>query len=274
VNLVRTQEPRSRGAEERVSQSLGLRWSRGVGAPILAGMTALLLGACAPAVGSARPAAMQPGEALKNDVHWARTAAEHRGIFLQTYRLATDRVRELAAGRERGSWAVILDADETVLDNSEYQRRLMQAGARFHVSTWNDWVREAAADSLPGAAGFIRTVRELGGRVAIVTNRDEDVCEPTRRNLASLAILVDVVLCQSPGEQGKVGRFDAVRNGTSPAGLPPLDVLVFIGDNIQDFPGQTQQLRTAPVAAFDNFGRTWFLLPNPMYGSWERNPPR
>lgn len=274
MNLVRTQEPGGRGAEARARQSRGLRSHRGAGAPILAGMAALLLAACAPAVGRAPPPSVQPGEALKNDVHWARTAAEHRGIFVQTYRLAADRVRELAAGRAPGSWAVILDADETVLDNSEYQRRLMQAGARFHVSTWNDWVREAAADSLPGAAGFIRTVRELGGRVAIVTNRDEEVCEPTRRNLASLAIVVDVVLCQAPGEQGKIGRFDAVRRGTTPAGLAPLEVLVFIGDNIHDFPGQTQQLRTAPAAALDSFGRTWFLLPNPMYGSWERNPPR
>jgi acid phosphatase len=215
-----------------------------------------------------------PAGAPTNGVHWARTAAEHRGIFLQTYRAAADRVRELGVERPRWSWAVILDADETVLDNSEYQRRLAERRARFDVNTWNDWVREAAADSLPGAAGFIRTVRELGGRVAIVTNRDEEVCDETRSNLQRLAIAVDVVLCQAPGESGKNGRFRSVREGTTGTALPPLDVIVYVGDNIQDFPEQTQQLRNALPAAYDNFGRTWFLLPNPMYGSWERNPPR
>ncbi|HEX6132615.1 MAG TPA: HAD family acid phosphatase [Longimicrobiales bacterium] len=229
-----------------------------------------LLAACA----TAPPRAAVGGSAQPNEIHWVRSAAEHRGIFLQTYRLATERVRELAAGRRAGTWAVVLDADETVLDNSEYQRRLAARGARFETSTWNAWVSEAAADSLPGAAAFIRAVRELGGRVAIVTNRDEEVCEPTRRNLAALAIAVDVVLCQAPGESGKNGRFEAVRTGTTGSALPPLDVLVFVGDNIQDFPAQTQQLRNAPASAYANFGRTWFLLPNPMYGSWERNPPR
>jgi 5'-nucleotidase (lipoprotein e(P4) family) len=234
-----------------------------------------LLAACAPApVETAAPGVAAPAAARKNDVHWVRTAAEHRGIFLQAYRAAGDRVRELAAGRQRGTWAVILDADETVLDNSEYQRRLASRNATFDVNTWNDWVREGAADSLPGAAGFIRAVRELGGRVAIVTNRDEVVCNETRTNLEQLTIIVDVVLCQAAGESGKNGRFRAVREGTTGTALPPLDILAWVGDNIQDFPDQTQQIRTAAPSAFDNFGRTWFLLPNPMYGSWERNVPR
>jgi 5'-nucleotidase (lipoprotein e(P4) family) len=182
-------------------------------------------------------------------------------------------VRELAADRPRGSWAVILDADETVLDNSEYQRRIALRGERFDVNTWNDWVREEAADSLPGAAGFIRTVREVGGRVAIVTNRDDVVCDPTRRNLEALGITVDVVLCQAPDASAKSGRFQAVRDGTTGTTLPPLDVLMYVGDNIQDFPDRTQQIRT-DLGAYAEFGRSWFLLPNPMYGSWERNLPR
>lgn len=225
----------------------------------------LLVTACATAAPTP-PAATT----LPNDIRWAGSSAEYRAIFIQTYRLATERVRELAAGRERGTWAVILDADETVLDNWEYQRRLAETGSRFAANTWNAWVREIAADSLPGAAGFIRTVRELGGRVAIVTNRDNVVCDETRRNFEKLGIRVDAVLCQAPGERGKDGRFEAVRAGTTGTGLPPLDVVAFVGDNIQDFPSQTQQLRNAPPAAFDNFGRIWFVLPNPMYGSWER----
>ena len=53
--------------------------------------------------------------------------------------------------------------------------------------------------------------------------------------------------------------------------LPPLDVLMWVGDNIQDFPRLTQSIRTAADSAFADFGETYIALPNPMYGSWERN---
>lgn len=234
----------------------------------------VLAGACATAPAPSAVPRAADVRTQPNDVHWVRTAAEHRAIFIQTFRHATERIRELAADRQRGSWAVILDADETVLDNSEYQRRLAERGGSFDLETWNAWVREAAADTLPGAAGFIRTVRELGGRVAIVTNRDDIVCDPTRRNLRDLGVTVDVVLCQTAGESGKDGRFRAVAEGTTAANLPRLDVIAFVGDNIQDFPSTTQQIRDAAPSAFDRFGRDWFILPNPMYGSWERLPPR
>lgn len=206
---------------------------------------------------------------VPRDVHWARASAEHRAVYVQTYRMASDRLRELAAGQPTG-WAVILDADETVLDNSEYQRRIGLRGESFDPATWDTWVREVAADSLPGAAGFIALTRSLGGRVVIVTNRDDDQCDPTRENFRKLGIVVDAVLCQAPGEVGKNTRFRAVATGVQPSPLPPLRVLMFIGDNIQDFPDTTQQIRDAAPSAYDRFGRDWFVLPNPMYGSWER----
>lgn len=199
-----------------------------------------------------------------------RTAAEHRALFLQTYRLAGERLRALAAGLAPGSWAVILDADETVLDNSEQQRRTAERGG-FDEAAWNEWVREARAPALPGAAEFIAEVRRLSGRVVIVTNRQEAVCPETRRNFQALAIAVDAVLCRPPAGGDKNPRFQAVQQGGVP-GLPPLRVLMWVGDNIQDFPGLTQATRTAPDSALAAFGRAYFLLPNPMYGSWERNP--
>jgi acid phosphatase len=167
---------------------------------------------------------------------------------------------------------VILDADETVLDNSTYQMRLARRGEAFSNETWNDWVREEAAGAQPGAGRFIELVRTLGGRVAVVTNRDEPVCDATRRNLTALGIEVDVVLCQAEGERGKEGRFAAVQQGTTPAGLPPLDVVMWVGDNIHDFPGLDQRVREGPPGPYELFGRRWFVLPNPMYGSWEGNP--
>jgi len=237
-------------------------------------LAAVLLFTTAACVSAPSPAAQPAAPAPPRDLHWVRTSAEYRAIFVQTYRAATERLQELARGRTAGTWAVILDGDETVLDNSEYPRRLFERGTRFDINTWNAWVREAAADSLPGAAAFVRTVRELGGRLVMVTGREEVVCEATRENLRRLAIPFDAVLCQPPNVSGKIDRFRAVAEGTTTTGLPRLDVVMYVGDNIQDFPQATQALRGAASASLDNFGRTWFLLPNPMYGSWERNPPR
>lgn len=240
--------------------------------------TALLLGGCAaaapappvpaPPQGAQAPAAtptVPPG------VHWYRTAAEQRAIYEQVYAWATERVEEAARG-VAGPWGVILDADETVLDNSLYQLRRARLGLGFTPASWNDWVREEAAPALPGAVAFVRHVHALGGRVAIVTNRDEEVCEPTRRNLQAVGVAADVVLCREPGVSEKETRFRAVQEGATPVGLPPLTVLAWVGDNIQDFPGGSQALRDADPSELADFGSRFFVLPNPMYGSWERNP--
>ncbi|MBV9774213.1 MAG: hypothetical protein JO040_09710 [Gemmatimonadetes bacterium] len=241
----------------------------------------VLSAACAPAAtvppaGAApaptpAPAAAAAQPALPHDIHWVRNSAEYRALALQVYRDAGDRLRELSRGMAQGSWGVILDADETVLDNSEYQKRRALAGAGYSDESWNAWVRERAAGAVPGAPEFTRAVRELGGRVVIVTNRDEAVCAETRENLRKLDVAADLVLCRPQGQSDKNPRFQAVGAGT--AGLPPLRVLEYVGDNIQDFPGLSQAARPTP-AALEPFGRSYFMLPDPMYGSWERNPMR
>lgn len=229
--------------------------------------------ASAPAPVAAPATAAAPVAAeLPRDVHWFRNAAEQRAAFVQAYRLAGDQLRQLAAGKPAGTWAVILDADETVLDNSTYQKERAAIGASFTPESWNAWVRRAAAPALPGAAEFIRMVRERGGRAVIVTNRDEIVCDETRENLRRLAIAVDAVLCKPEGGSDKNPRFAAVQGGTAVPGLPAQQVLMWVGDNIGDFPGLSQAIRLQPEAAFEQFGRTFIVLPNPMYGSWERNP--
>ena len=165
-----------------------------------------------------------------------------------------------------------MDADETVLDNSEYQRRRAVLDSTYTAVSWADWVNEATAAAIPGSLAFTRKVHEMGGHIVIVTNRDDVRCGPTRTNLERLGITPDLVLCQLPGEPEKNLRFQRVQQGTASPELPALTVVAWIGDNIQDFPGLTQRIRGDP-AAFSAFGRHYFVIPNPMYGSWERNPP-
>lgn len=232
----------------------------------------LLAAACAPRAGTAPPTPVA-SETMPLAIHWFRTAAEQEAIYIQTYRAATARVEQLATGRAPATWAVILDADETVLDNSTYQKERAELGLAFDDDSWNAWVRRVEATALPGSAAFIARVRELGGRVVIVTNRDDPVCGPTRENFVRLGITVDAVLCRVNRVSDKNPRFRAVAAGEVP-GLAPAEVLVWVGDNIQDFPSLTQEVRGQGPAAFALFGDRYFILPNPMYGSFERNPPR
>lgn len=204
------------------------------------------------------------------EVHWFRTSAEYRALAEQVYQHASEELRRVAADRTPGSWAVIMDADETILDNSEYERRIAEAGDEFEEHTWAEWVREEAATVIPAADRFVGFVNELGGRVAIVTNRDEELCPATRRNLQALGINAATVLCKTDTSE-KESRFSMVLEGTAAEGLPPLEVLMWVGDNIGDFPDLDQSLRGAPVEAFAFFGKRFFVLPNPMYGSWMRN---
>lgn len=219
-----------------------------------------------------RPVAVTPAPLASQPKHvkWVRSSAEFAAITRQVYRIATEQV--LAQGRAlpAGQWAVILDADETVLDNSEHERRVSLAGTSFSDATWVPWVRERAATAIPGAVEFIRAVQAAGGRIAIVTNRADSLCADTRANLEQFGVRPEMVLCKPTGGSDKNPRFQAVALGTAAAGVGPVTVVAWVGDNILDFPGMTQQVRNEP-RALEPFGQRWFILPNPMYGSWERN---
>lgn len=233
------------------------------------------LAACA-AAPRPRPAAEAPRprpatRVLPAALRWVRRSAEYRAIARQTYAVAARHLPELTHGLAPGSWAVILDADETVLDNSEYERRRAELDSGFTSASWDAWVAEQAAPAVPGAVPFTTTVQRLGGRVVIVTNRAEARCEETRANLDRVGVGADLVLCQRAGEADKNPRFARVQDGRASPALPALVVVEWLGDNIRDFPHLTQAARS-DTAALADFGRIYFLVPNPLYGSWERNP--
>jgi len=177
---------------------------------------------------------------------------------------------ELSRNQTPGSWGVILDADETVLDNSEYQRRRAVIDSGYTEASWNTWVDERAAPAVPGAPELTHRVHALGGKVVIVTNRALAVCDATRANLQRVGIETDLVLCQPPGESDKNPRFQRVERGAAAPGFGPLRVVAWFGDNILDFPGMTQAVRN-DSRALAEFGNRYFILPNPMYGSWTQN---
>lgn len=224
--------------------------------------------ACASA--PARPPVVAPS-LTPAGTFWVERSAEYQAIVVQTYRMATAHVEAAARGRQSGSWAAMLDADETVLNNVAYQVERERAGLAYTAESWNAWVKRREATPLPGAAAFLLRVKALGGVVAIVTNRLESECEDTRAVFRAHQLPFDVMLCRPDGAPSdKTPRFGAVAAGQFPGGTGPLDVLVVLGDNILDFPSLSQAMRAQGESAFADFGVKFFALPNPMYGSWQR----
>ena len=214
------------------------------------------------------------GEAsdLPNDLHWARNSAERRASLIQVYRLAGEMLTAIAVDLEPGTWAVALDADETVIDNSLYQKERAEIGESFSSDSWGEWIGRKEAPPLPGALGFLARIHELGGKIAIVTNRRHHQCPDTEANFRAFSIPFDVILCRLPDEPRKEERWQRVRDGSASKNLPPLEIVMWLGDNIRDFPDLDQDLRSKPEVAFERFGIEYFVLPNPMYGSWQDNP--
>ena len=201
-------------------------------------------------------------EKLPNDVRWVRQSTEHKTLCEQLFRQATVTIlRTVKTEKSTGNLAVVVDLDETVLDNSLYQVERWKAGLSFTQDSWSDWVNRKEAGLIPGAKEFLSAVRKKGVRVVFLSNRMNDNLEPTRGNLRLLGVLdsKDLFLLRLDKDDLKEVRRKEVTDGTGRMKkVGPLKVLGYVGDQMGDFP----RVRTK------EFGKTNFLLPNPMYGKW------
>ena len=209
----------------------------------------------------------------QKQVKYVRDAEEYAVLSRMVYRQALAAVT--AAVRERstrvsGPWAVVLDVDETVLDNSTYELERASYGLAFENGSWNAWVQRGEAGLVPGALEFIAGVRRLGGHVAFVTNRDEAVRAATQANLQRYNLWNDLDrLClATDSTYPKRIRRQEVTTGTGRCSWSgtPTPILAFVGDQMGDFPAAGE---SDPDAGNDTaFGRRYFILPNPLYGQW------
>ena len=128
---------------------------------------------------STAPAQSPVAETLPDSLKWVQRSAEYHAAVLQTYRIATAAIERHASTSSGRAWAVILDADETIISNLQYQIERSRLGASFSPESWAAWVRRRESVPLPGAGQFLERVRSLGGRIAIVTNRLQSECDDT-----------------------------------------------------------------------------------------------
>src|SRR5688572_30274329 len=88
-------------------------------------------------------------------IKYFRDSAEYAALARQVYRVASERVAESAKGLRGGSWAVILDIDETALDNSTYQLERAAYSLPYESESWIAWVKREQAAAIPGVRDFV-----------------------------------------------------------------------------------------------------------------------
>ena len=259
---------------------------------------ALALGACrtTPVPSAAAPAVaapvlpQAPADDTFNATVWFQTAIERELVFREVYRAAGER---LAAALADPTWdalpkddrgdvdarrlppAIIVDVDETVLDNSPQQVRQLRAGGTFDPTRFDAWVDEGRAKALAGAREFLQAAAARGVTVYYVSNRAAGQRAVTAANLRAqgfpvaddaqfLGLGMAVPGCDAKGPD-KSCRRRLVGRGHR--------VLMLFGDQLGDFvqpAANTPDGRRAAVAPYlDWIGQRWWVLPNPMYGSWE-----
>lgn len=224
-----------------------------------------------------------------NAVLWVQRAAEYDAVAQTVFRAATDKLDaalkdaqwDALAPEERGNAAtglppaVVVDVDETVLDNSPYQARLVRNGKEYDEVSWDQWVAEKKARAIAGALDFTKAAAARGVTVLYISNRAVHLDQATLANLRALGFPVkDDSVFLGLGTAVK----DCEQNGTEKDCRRKLAgqkyrVLLQVGDQMVDFVqviSNTPDGRDALYAKYqDWFGQRWFMIPNPTYGSWE-----
>jgi 5'-nucleotidase (lipoprotein e(P4) family) len=230
-----------------------------------------------------------PADDNLNAVAWSQTALEHDLIYLETYRSAQAQL--LTALKEK-NWdalpsddritpfkglkpAVILDIDETVLDNSPYQARLIRSGGEYNEADWEKWCKEERARALPGAVEFTQFAARHGVAVIYISNRAQDLDQATLDNLRKVGLPVsspDAFLGLGTVVRG-CDQVGTEKNCRRQLVSQRYRVLMQFGDQLGDFVSvlsNSDAGRNQAMAPYVNWiGSRWFVLPNPTYGAWE-----
>jgi 5'-nucleotidase (lipoprotein e(P4) family) len=210
-------------------------------------------------------------------VLYMQKAGEYRALALQAYNLAHWRLdadlekkypKNLPKTERKKPRAVVVDIDETVLDNSPNQAYNIIHRQGFVLRDWYAWGEMRKAKPIPGAVEFLNYAVSRGVKVFYVSNRDEVQKQATIDNLRSAGFKdvtsENVVLRQ--GESTKEPRRQAIAQ--------KYRVVLLMGDNLDDFSNVFERKsvadRFAEVdKAKDEWGRRFIVLPNAMYGTWE-----
>lgn len=249
----------------------------------------LALGAITIALGTgvARAEDPQPSDMLLATL-WTQRSVEFKGNALTVYALGRLRLDQALADtkwtaapvEQKGDFAnlppaIVLDVDETVLDNSLYQVWMMKNGKTFSTKTWNEFCDARVSRAIPGAVEFTKYADSKGVKLFYITNRGVEVEKSTRENMEKLGFPmggnVDTFLMQNEKPD-----WSSTKGTRRTVIAKDYRILLNFGDNFGDFDDRYRAREADRLKAFDEnkerWGREWLMIANPTYGSFDTAP--
>jgi 5'-nucleotidase (lipoprotein e(P4) family) len=194
-------------------------------------------------------------------------AAEYRALCFQGYNIARMRIESYVPQTEKPK-AIITDIDETILDNSPYAVKQAYNGIEYTTATWYEWTDKSAADTMPGAAAFLKYVTSKNIQIFYVTNRMDRERESTLVNLKKYGLpnADPIHLYTRTDTSSKEARRLQI--------MDRYEVVLLMGDNLADlsnmFDKKTEaQRRDNTNNLSTEFGKKFIVFPNANYGDWE-----
>src|SRR3989339_315546 len=202
-------------------------------------------------------------------VNWYERSAEMKACYYQAYNLARMQLdKYLQTENKKSKKAVIVDIDETILNNTPFEIKCMETGKGYSSETWNEWTKLAKAAALPGALDFINYAKSKNVETFYISNRRTNEMESTMKNLDSLGfpyVDKDHMLFRTDESSKKNRRAKVTETH---------EIILLIGDNLADL-SEIYEERSVNFGKDivdqnkNNFGEKYIILPNPMYGDWE-----
>src|SRR5687768_319552 len=208
---------------------------------------------------------------------WMQKAAEYRALAYQAFNLARwqldadldkKNIKKLPKAEQKRPRAIVVDIDETVLDNSPAQAFGIKNRRPFSLPDWYAWGEMRKAKAIPGSVEFLNYAVSKGVKVFYVSNRDEVQKQATIDNLVKAGfndVSAANVMLRTTESSKDARRAEAAEKHR---------IVMMIGDNLDDFPGVFERRSVADRfaatdAAREDWGRKFIVLPNAMYGTWE-----
>jgi len=207
--------------------------------------------------------------ALINATAWVQNSGEFAALNLQAYQFAKLRLVQIITQEpSEKPRAIVLDIDETVLDNSNYQAFCIENTKEFNLEDWGKWTELAQAKPIPGALDFLNFTKDNSVAIFYLSNRHENERIQTLENLKkyNFPFADNEHLILRTDEPSKENRRQKIAE--------KYNIVLFFGDNLGDFSdiyyhpdGKTAYEKVLEQPEL--FGTKFIILPNPMYGSWE-----
>jgi acid phosphatase len=227
-----------------------------------------------------------------NGILWVQTSSEYKANSIQVFNSAAARLDYAlfdknwsAAIEQENNYsslpeAIVMDVDETVLDNSSYQAELILQHSKYDGETWDSWISSRDAEVIPGAISFINEAKNMGIEIIFITNREcklrENDSSPCPQEMDTIINLSKVGIAGVKPEniylKNEKEGWSSEKKSRRKIVAEKYRIIMLFGDDLSDFLPDLQKVseqRAKLVLDYSkNWGTKWFVLSNPIYGSW------